>query len=501
MHKPIKTSHRLPGRQRGALTMFSAVMILLLLTELIIYAVSGGVIEQTKSANDMRQKLALHAAESGLNHGKEFFIANRALVVSTVTDLLPDGTDGWLSAGAEHWISCAGVTTEFDGGGSHPCYAEGVFALREASYYYSFGGSTELPVDTDAIIPGTTEQVAVQALLCMTEMDFTIAPGNPAVVQGCTTNGDFQNEKYFVITLLARGEADCDAGTGNCFAEALIVEKIAGTSPGSGGTASAAPLITKSTFPPSGTAQIVPNPNGMGDGVPLSAWLNNNSMECGAAPVVDAEGGSWENCEREEWYGLEDFPDDYACTFAQCSCKESESDKLLSSSADETLNFDIVLDEDFPCDLFAYVFGIDKDDEDGIAGIKGMATVIDDCGILDENSTGMFWATGELCDIKVRVGSYQAPVLLISAATLTSFNAGAEIFGLVFVTDAEDLAAEIKVNGNATVYGQVYIDAAIALFNGTFQVVYLESVIERALGLGTFGVMAGGWTDFHRDWQ
>ena len=492
MHKSFKTSNRLPGRQRGALTMLSAVMILLLLTELIIYAVSGGVYEQYKSANDVRQKLALHAAEAGLNHGREFFIANRALVVSAVTDVLPDGSDGWLSTGAEHWLKCsdAGLSAS---SGTHPCYAESVTALRGESYYYSFGGSTELPVDTDAIIVDTTKQVAVQALLCMTEMDFTLDP----VVQGCTTDDLVQNEKYFVITLLARGEADCDGGS--CFAEALIVEKLAGTSPGSGGTAPAAPLVTKSTFPPNGTAQIVPNPNGMGNGVPLSGSLNDNP-NCGAAPVVDAEGGSWENCEREEWYGVENFPDDYACSFASCSCKESESDKLLSSSADLELTFDIALDENFPCDLFAYVFGVTKDAA-GIAAVKGMATVIDDCGILDENSTGIFWATGELCDIKVRVGSYDAPVLLISAATLTRINAGAEIFGLVFITDAEDSAVEIVVNGNATVYGQVIIDATIGLFNGTFQVVYLGPVIERALGLGSFGVMAGGWTDFHKDWQ
>ena len=105
------------------------------------------------------------------------------------------------------------------------------------------------------------------------------------------------------------------------------------------------------------------------------------------------------------------------------------------------------------------------------------------------------------CDIKVRVGSYEAPVLLISAATLTHFNAGAEIFGLVFITDAEDSAAEFWANGHATVYGQAIIDATLGKFQGTFQVVYLEQVIERALGLGSFGVMAGGWTDFHKDWQ
>ncbi len=496
MHKSFKTSNRLPGRQRGALTMLSAVMILLLLTELVIYAVSGGVYEQYKSANDTRQKLALHAAEAGLNHGREFFVANRALVVSAVTDVLPDGSDGWLSTGAEHWLKCSDVDLS-TGYGTHPCYAESVTALRDESYYYSFGGSTEVPVDTDSIIVDTTKQVAVQALLCMTEMDFTLDP----VVQGCTTDDLVQNEKYFVVTLLARGEADCDGGS--CFAEALIVEKIAGTSPGSGGTAPAAPLVTKSTFPPNGTAEIVPNPNGMGNGVPLSAWLNNNP-NCGAAPVVDAEGGSWATCEREEFYGLEDFPDDYACSFAQCACKESDSDKMISVSGTgqvtPVINFDITSDENFPCDLFEYVFGVAKDAA-GIAAIKGMATVIDDCGILDENSTGIFWATGDLCDIKNRVGSYDSPVLLISASTLTRFNAGAEIFGLTFITDAEDSAAEIVVNGNATVYGQMIIAATIGLFNGTFQVVYLGPVLERALGLGSIGVMAGGWTDFHKDWQ
>lgn len=102
---------------------------------------------------------------------------------------------------------------------------------------------------------------------------------------------------------------------------------------------------------------------------------------------------------------------------------------------------------------------------------------------------------------KVRVGTAETPVLLISAATKTHFNAGAEIFGFVFVTDAEDPNAEFFVNGHATIYGAAVVDAKLGRFNGTFQLVYLESVIEKALGKGGIGVMAGGWTDFHKDWQ
>jgi hypothetical protein len=493
MNKPFKVSNQLPGRQRGALTMFTGIMILLLLTELLIYAVSVGVFEQRKSGNDLRQKLAFHAAESGLNHGKEFFIANRALAVSAVTDLLPDGSDGWLSTGAERWQKCSDVNLSA-GSGTHPCYAEEIGALRDDSYYYSFAGSTELPVDTNAIIPGTTEQVTVQALLCMPVIDLSAHP----VVQGCTTDASLQDDRYYVISLLSRGEADCDSGS--CTAEALLVEKIAGGSPGSGGGSPAVPLVTKSTFPPNGTAEIVPNPDGYGEGVAVSAWLNNNPS-CPADPVMDAEGGSWATCEREEFYGVTKFPDDYACPWPACACKESENDKLLSDSGKPmVVNFDILMDEDFPCDLFLYMFGIEKTPA-AIAAVKGMATVIDDCSVLDENSTGIFWSEGAECNIKDRVGSAETPVLLIAAATQTHFNAGAEIFGVVFATDAEDPAAELWVNGHATVYGQVIVDETLGKFQGTFQVVYLANVIEKALDQGAVGVMPGGWTDFHAAWQ
>ena len=60
----IANNGRLPRKQKGAYTMFSAVLILILLTEMIIYAVQTGVFEQRKSANEMRQKEAFHIADS-----------------------------------------------------------------------------------------------------------------------------------------------------------------------------------------------------------------------------------------------------------------------------------------------------------------------------------------------------------------------------------------------------------------------------------------------------
>lgn len=480
----------LSARQRGAVTLFSAVMILLLLTEMVIYATTSGVFEQRKSSNEMRNKLAFHTAESGIQQAKEYLLANAALLASPVTDLLPDGTDGWLSTGNPRWVACSSV--DYGSDSSHPCNAESDASLRDGSYFYSSGGSTELPLNTNAIIPGTTEQVTVEALLCMMIVDFDQA----VPFQGCNnSDSTTQDQSRFVITLLARGEADCN-GT-SCGAESLITEKMASTTPGGSGTAPGVPLVSKSTFPPSGTAEIVPNPNGSGEGVSASALLNANTS-CEGLEPVDPSSGSWATCERDEFYEVETFPSDYACPWSQCECKES-SEKLISSD-NLGVNFDIISDPNFPCDLFEYIFGVPKTDE-GIALIKGLATVIDDCQILDENSTGLYWATGEDCIVKSRVGSAEAPVVLVSATSLTHFNAGAELFGMLFVTDAEDPDAMFVANGHATVYGVGIIDAKLDRYNGTFQLVYLENVIENALQTGTLGVLAGGWSDFHEAWK
>ena len=86
--------------QRGVMTTFTGVLVLILLTIMTFFAVRVGVFEQRVSANDARQKLAFHAAESGVQHAKEWLLPNHVLIASYIEDHLPDGTDGWLSATA-----------------------------------------------------------------------------------------------------------------------------------------------------------------------------------------------------------------------------------------------------------------------------------------------------------------------------------------------------------------------------------------------------------------
>lgn len=487
------------SRQRGMLTTFTGVMILILLALMMVFATQVGIFDQRISASDLHQKKAFHAAESAIQHAKEYLLPNAIILASAETDLLENGSDGWLSAGAQRWQPCSGAgLAAITGAKTHPCFGEPNPARRDTMYFYSFAGSTELPVTTDNVIPGTTEDVSVEALLCMLDVDFDADPP----VQGCSQNiadpsaAGYVDGTHYMITLLARGGADCVGGA-NCKAESLVREQVSNFGGTAGGQSPAVPLTTKSTFPPSGSAEIVPNPNAGGVGVPVSVWMNANAS-CGAGSVIDPSSGSWATCEAHEWYGEDQLPDDYTCN-GNCSCSREESISYTHGS-DDILGIDLVADTNFPCDLFKFYFGIPRTDYEIV---KGFAKVLSDCSTLGPNSTGIFWISGNECLLNSNsvVGGPKTPVLLISAATTTRFNGGARVYGVVYISDTEKANATFYSNGNNTVYGQVILDATLGSYTGTFQVVYNENAVGKGGGTGGLGSVIGGWADIHPEWE
>lgn len=500
MNRATYRIHRLmdqPARQQGIVTTFTGVMILILLTLMMFFAMRVGVFEQRVSANDFRQKLAFHAAESGIHHAKEFFLANSVLIASDTEDLL--GTkDGWLAETAEkRWLPCSGADLTA-GHGDHPCFGQVLADQRANTYFYSLNGSTELSIDTDAVLPGTTEEVSVEALLCL--MDLNSDKDIP--VQGCGTLGAAADDggevdgTYFMLTLLARGNADCDAGT--CAAEALISEQISNFGAAGGGRSPDVPLTTKSSFPPNGTAEVVPNPNAGGVGVPVSVWMNNNSS-CSSGETFDLTQGSWATCEAHEWYGVDTKPDDMACSATTCKCDADEAISLKDTN-NNIVGMDMISDPAFPCDLFEFYFGIPRTSYEII---KGYAKLIEDCDSLDAESFGLYWVTGSQCFINANsvIGSIDHPVLLVSAATTTRLAGGSNIYGVLFVTDVEDPNAVLESIGTNTVYGSVINDSELDNYNGTFQVVWAEDVSEKAANSDGLGSLLGGWSDFHPAWE
>lgn len=489
-----KISRSNPKRQRGILTVFSGVLILVLLTLMMFFATRVGVFEQRVSADDMRQKLAFHAAESGIQHAKEYLVAHEALVASEIANMFADGRDGWLAPGLERWQKCSEQGLNLlSGQGTHPCFGAATPALREDLFFYFDNGSNELPVDTDALLTGDSETVAVEALLCVLEIDFE--SGTP--VQGCTTEPESDNGRnlYYMVTLLARAGADCAAG--NCNAEAQIREQVANFGAVAGGNAPAVPLTTRTSFPPSGAAEVVANPNAGGIGVPQSVWMNANEACPAGEQISNPETGSWATCEYHEWYETESIPEGVRCP-GSCSCSTRESISNTHGSEPQ-IGIDMNHDPEFPCDLFQFFFGVAKTE---YPVIKSLAQVIESCDMLDENASGIYWVSGPECNIQsnTEVGSPAAPLLLITAAGTTILQGGATIFGMLYVSDAENPTATIDVRGNNIVYGAVVIDSTLGSYNGTFQVIYNEKLIQMAGGQGGLGNVIGGWSDFHPDW-
>ena len=478
--------------QNGVVTTFTGVLILVLLTLMMFFAIRVGVFEQRVSSNEFQQKHAFHAAESGIQHAKEYFKAHAMIAASNVPDALGDGTDGWRAAGAERWQPCSEAGLDLDASGSHPCYAEPDPLLRPNLYYWSHAGSLSVPVATDDLLPGGGEVVDVRALLCVIELDPDAVP--PV---SCSTDPDLEGSRY-LITLLARSEAGCNAEA-NCGAEALVREQVSNFGGAAGGQAPAVPLTTKNMFPPSGAAEVVPNPNGGGVGVPISVWMNKNPACTPDGDSIDPSQGSWATCEAHEWYELEAIPDDVRCPGA-CSCAYSESISY-THGADDILGIDLVADEAFPCDLFQFYFGVPRGN---YLTVKAFAKVLSDCSTLGPGSSGIYWISGSECIINANavVGSPYAPVLLVSAADTTRMSGGATIFGVLYVADVELSSASFESQGTNIVYGQVILDAAFGSYNGTFQVVYNENLITRIAGSGGLGNVLGGWSDFHPvDWQ
>jgi hypothetical protein len=511
----------LPGKQHGAMTMFSAVLILILLTELVLYATQVGVFEQRKSANDLRQKQAFHAAEAGLQNAREFFLAN-------VQRLSYPGEGGWLNADSLRWSVCSNDDL---GNPNHPCsgeaYPDDGSALsgniRTNTYYYLFEDGlnpqvddTLLPIDTgadqdllDQLAP-LGQRVEVQALLCVLDINRAIDPAEGPVIEGCLQAAEIPDGDhiYFMLTLLGKGQAGCAApgDPTSCEAEALVGGRLGSFGPAAGNGGPDVPLTARSSFPPGGNPELVPNPNGGGPGVPISAWINGNPSDSACPGAEDPyEGvGSWSSCERHEWYGVDTLPEDYLCP-GTCACEASERRLTYQQGDEQIVGIDIVVDDNFPCDLFKGTFGIEKTVAEFNALKASIGVEIDDCGILDETSAGVYWFTGDRCTITggTTVGSPDFPVFLVSAATNeTRLAGGVNFFGLIFMTDLFAADAEFVAVGTNTVYGAIVADIQEAIdYGGDFELVYIDSIINLASQSGGIGNVTGGWTDANPVWR
>src|SRR5688572_21995423 len=305
-----------PQRQRGAATIFVAVLLLVILSVAVLFAVNVGFFEQKTATNQARSKMAEAAAEYELNLGGEFFKANSARISSDTA---------WLGASGLRWVPCSVAAPT----GTQP--ADPCLTLPNPAdpnvYRYVHNGS--MAVDYSTMVAGAATGSAIQgfnvstsvtALLCL--LDIT-SPANPV----CRANP--ANRGQFGVTLVASSQFADESARAEVKQTLATYQLL--------GPAAKVPLVASGTVGGLGSAEIVAAPNAGGPGVPASIWSPCPvDIEAGsgggtaACPSVGSGGiGSVITCQLGEFLGSNAESSFFtACTTGSCGCPNDLSRSL-----------------------------------------------------------------------------------------------------------------------------------------------------------------------------
>jgi Tfp pilus assembly protein PilX len=475
--------------ERGISTLFVAMSLLGILTVVTLFAATYGVYEQRVSGNEYRYKLAFQAAEAGLNQGAEFIKLNRNVLTSMTGS-------GWRVPGAERWQRCTETkpTTML----ADPCLAE-PDAARRANMYRYVGTDNTGVLPLASVLPNSTQTFTtvggaasfaatyeVYASLCMLD---GLTP--PSCVQVPPTT-----ENRYYVSIASRGQLSGESAT-------AVVKSTFGNYNSFPGEP-AAPLVAASALG-LGNAQIVPNPNGGGTGVPLSVWSAGDS--------VVSSGGSFSSCHFGEWLANYGNPapsstDVLNGVCASCSCNGlCPGFGLLSGAATgcsgtTRTEAEDILDVDnhagtnrdskyFPDDLFEYTFGVRSADAE--AYLTQNAQQITACSSLTAASSGMYWYTPTSDCSLGNVGSIDNPVILVSNGKIT-LNSNSTIFGLLYVRST--VTGDVfKATGTPQVYGAVLLEGN-ATVAGSPQIIFNSKVFSNlSNNTAILAPVSNSWSD------
>ena len=519
-------------QQKGS-TLIVAIILLLLLSVVTFLGVQTSLFEQRTATSDSRAKVAHRVAEAGLDQGVEYVrLLGSTFLPASAT--VPDSTK---------WTPCLRTDSDF------PCGAEADLDRRALMYAYTGGvdittnaAVTDVDVKSLPLTQSFTSvgnfpvTYSVGALLCLIDSATTGA----GKVAKCTrrATSSVTNAVKLVSTGQIAGEASRATVT-----VTVGTYRIINVPP------DVPPVVASSVIAGLGNATIVANPNGGGKGVPLSVWTRGNLGALG-----NTASGSYQTCEADEFFRSDNSTTRNAATGAllcdNCSCPSAAKisqngvegkDSLDRDDTDSGVNkaTDTVLSPNyqFPCDLFAYVFGIkarvnavNTDPYSDIPAlcetlapstIGGTSNVQDylnanfkstaNCDTLVTSSStggtndgGFFWMpNGCALSGPGHIGSPEHPVVMVVDSSFK--DSGPTIYGLVFVRDPATTYAAPGAGaadyapggGTAVIYGAVVIEGAGAL-NGGLKIVSSPQILAR-IGADPnnikFARVPGSWND------
>ncbi|MDD5267266.1 MAG: pilus assembly PilX N-terminal domain-containing protein [Methylococcales bacterium] len=253
-----------------------------------------------------------------------------------------------------------------------------------------------------------------------------------------------------------------------------------------GGSSPEVSVMAAGSVGTGGDFNIVANPNGAGNGIPVSIWTG------GPSPNGDVTftGNSAATCQLGDFNG---------------TCSNPSGEKLSSKG---NVGPDILAnDPNFPHDIFQYMFGVARGDWETIYSMANSNyQVADNCTGLSATSGQKFrlwWITGD-CNISgITIGSETAPVILvIDDHTLVDHSNGT-FYGIPYIFDnpSNPGIPSADFGGTPVIYGALVSDAGGGAMQGSYSVVYDSTLLGNIASPNNsanygIGYIPGSWRDF-----
>jgi hypothetical protein len=364
------TLHRIhsnPSGQRGN-ALIVAVVLLLLASVITLLTLNVGLFEQRTSGNDARAKLVSEVAEAGIAQGAEYFRLQPTLLkpgshwelCSTIGDKFPCGsiTDVTRRNSMYFWVN-TGANVDRNNDGFTDVLDERMLPL---------GGV--IPANGIVSTAGNFNNVSygVGVVLCRVKI-----PANSTDPTECSTIPSEQSSTYVYnyVTVASLPDERARTTVSQMLGQYLLFQP----------NLNQPPVIASGSVDVTGGLQLVTNPNGGGNGVPVSVWTRKDITKTGTPNT----------CYADEFfrYGAKNnAPPSLDGNVIVCDTCQCNGDKSLSydksgnvqdegmdildvdgsnGSNGKGVNADVdVAAGEFPCDLFEYVFGLKaRQDNDG----------------------------------------------------------------------------------------------------------------------------------------
>lgn len=546
-----------------------AIILLLLASVITLLTLNVGLFEQRTSGNDSRAKLIAEVAEAGIAQGAEYFRLRPAALNPSTNWQLCNEADTSFPCGS---IPDVDVDCDADGDGdptTSPCPVS-----RRATMYRWVNQGSPGDVNNDGVsnntfdmrmlplnqvLTGTAAPARISAVGGFDQVSYGVGvvlcrialPKSAASATRCATDPAEQSSTYvynFVSVAGLPGE-----NTRTTVSQMLGQYAIFNAAPNK------PPVVASGSVDVTGGLQIVTNPNAAGTGVPVSVWTRKDITKTGTPNTcyfdefirygaknndpATVEGGvvvcDTCNCEGDK-----------SLSYDKSGNLQDEGIDILDIDGDNGENRD-VKPEEFPCDLFQFVFGkqvrTDNDADyfcetmmakESYTKPDGTTIMLDpDEAYLYSNSdtiiprataytdgtlpsavmkpaqaatltypaagfSGIVWCQTN-CDVgsNQQMGTPEKPVLLVidGAAKIQG-----RIFGLVFLRSTGAIldpgtggTATLDMNAGAAVYGSVVVQGQIDKANGTAAIIYSDDVFKNLANslAPKNSSLPGAWTD------